>query len=304
MDINHSELENIIIFDSKSILNNSINFKIYDLDGDIGGETYHTHDYMQIWYVSKGTCNHWINGKEYKMVKGDMFVLPPYVIHKVKPIEGENIHIIGCEFSARFFGNKFDDFTNIKELFDFAYIEPFLVSEELVRPKLNISGEAQNKVEGILRDMLNEYQSETKYYNMVIKADLLKLLAIIAREYGNSCGNKEQEEIFEKYRSAIVDSINYMHENFAEDLHLEDICKYSMMSKTYFCYIFKHLTGKTFTEYLIQIRIQKAIDLLVNTNMSVTKICYEVGFNDITHFCRTFKKAVGVSPKFYRKASI
>ncbi len=304
MSINHSELENILFFDSNSMLNNSIHFKVYDLDKNIGGETGHTHDYMQIWYVSKGTCIHWINGKEYKMVKGDMFVLPPYVVHKVKAIEGENIHIIGCEFSARFFDNKFDDFTRIKELFDFTYLEPFLVSEDMVKPKLNVSGEAQNLVESILKDMLKEYQSEKKYYNMVIKADLLKLLAIIAREYGNSYENKESEEIFEKYRSAIVNSISYIHENFAEDLHLEDICKHSMMSKTYFCYIFKHLTGKTFTEYLIHLRIQKAIELLVNTNMAITKICYEVGFNDVTHFCRTFKKAVGVSPKFYRKASV
>ena len=74
-----------------------------------------------------------------------------------------------------------------------------------------------------------------------------------------------------------------------------------MMSKTYFCYIFKLLTQKTFTEYVSDLRIKKSLELLQNTDMSITRICYEVGFNDVTHFCRVFKKSVGLSAKKYRK---
>lgn len=304
MVMSSSEFSNIELFNSDIMFNKPIYFKIYELEGNIGGEIDHTHDYMQIWYVRKGMCSHWINGKEHRMVKGDMFILPPYVVHKVRPIEGEDIHITGCEFSARFLNNKFDDFTKSREFFDFAYLEPFLVSEDMVKPKLKISGEAQTVVENILKGMVKEYNTENKYFQMIIKADLLKLLTVIAREYSNNCENRESEELFEKYRSAITDAIKYIHENFCEDLHLEDICKRSMMSKSYFCYIFKHLTGKTFTEYVIHLRIQKAINLLDSTSTTVTKICYEVGFNDVTHFCRTFKKMVGVSPKYYRKAAL
>lgn len=297
------EIKNIILFDSESNFSKSIPFKIYESEGNVSGEIDHTHDYMQIWYICRGVCNHWINNVEYKMVRGDLFILPPYVVHKVKPIEGEDIHIIGCEFSARFFDERFNDFNKSKELFDFAYLEPFLVSEDMVKPKLNLSAEAQLKVEEIMKEMLQEYNGQNKYYDMIIKADVLKLLAILSREYSNNTP-RESQEIFDKYRSAILDAINYIHDNYNEELHLEDICRYSMMSKTYFCSIFKSLTGKTFTEYLIHLRIQKALDMLVKSNVPITKICYDVGFNDVTHFCRTFKKIVGVSPKYYRKASL
>jgi AraC-like DNA-binding protein len=76
------------------------------------------------------------------------------------------------------------------------------------------------------------------------------------------------------------------------------------MSKTYFCYIFKSLTGKTFTEFCTELRIHKAIELLNTTDMPITEICFNVGYNDVTHFCRTFKKTVGISPKLYRKARL
>lgn len=305
MSINSFIPNNIDFFESESNFKKSFPFKIYELkNGRNSGDTTHTHDYMQVWYICRGVCNHWINGKEHKMVKGDIFVLPPYVVHKVRPVKGEDIHIIGCEFSARFFNDKFNDFVKDREFFDFAYLEPFMVSEEMVKPKLNLSGEVQLVSENLMKDMLKEFNNENKYYNMIIRADLLKLLSIVAREYSSITENKDTKDTFDRYRSAITDTIKYIHDNFAEELHLEDICKYSMMSKTYFSYIFKELTGKTFTEYLISLRVQKAMELLVDTDMSTTKICYEVGFNDVTHFCRTFKKIVGVSPKYYKKATI
>jgi len=292
---------NICFFDSRSNFKKKIPFKAYLLDGQMCGITEHTHEYMQIWYVCKGVCSHWINNIECRMVKGDLFVIPPYVVHRMKKIEDEDIKIIGIEFSTDLISNGFDDFTKNRGFFDFAYIEPFLVSQDMVKPKLVLSNEAQIEVEKLTMEMLREYNSEDKYYELFIKANLLKLLAVIAREYAKTSEDKESDEIFDKYRNAILNSIQYIKKNFNQDIHLDDVCKYSMMSKTYFCYIFKSLTGKTFTEYLTELRIQKALELLNATDTPITEICFSVGYNDVTHFCRTFKKKVGVSPRLYRK---
>jgi AraC-type DNA-binding domain-containing proteins len=291
-------------FDSKSIFKKSIQFKTYTLEGRAAQIPEHSHDYMQIWYVCSGTCTHWINDKEQKMVRGDLFVIPPYIVHKIKPIVDENVRIIGLEFSTNFIDDRFEDYTKNKGFFDFAYLEPFLVSEEMVKPKLALSTDAQVEVENLMKEMLNEYNSENEYFELFIKANLLKLLAIIAREYSRSPENKESNEIFEKYRSAIFNSIQYIQDNYTKEIHLDDVCKHSMMSKTYFCYIFKSLIGKTFTEYCTELRIKKALELLTTTDNSITEICYNVGYNDVTHFCRTFKRVVGVSPKIYRKAEL
>lgn len=301
-------MENILMKDNKAdfftpkmMFQKPINFKVYMLD-DLKNSGYieHFHSYMQIWYVCQGICSHWINNKCYRMVKGDIFVLPPYVVHKTVLDDEKGVKVIGCEFSAEFFDNKLEEFTRDSNFFDFAFLEPFLVAEDKVRPKLSLTASVQDEVERLMNNMLNEYNEEKLYYEKFLKADLLKLLAIVAREYEGSINKKESGELLDKYRTAIINAIKYINNNYTEDIHLDDICKYSMMSKTYFCYIFKMLTQKTFTEYLLDLRIKKALELLQTTDISITKICYEVGFNDVTHFCRTFKKIVGVSAKSYR----
>lgn len=299
MDESWFRMKDIEFFNAETYLK-KIPLKVYKMDGSVPFIKDHTHDYLQLWYVCKGGFIHSINnGKEYKMVKGDLFVLPPFVVHRVKPLPDEGVVIIGCEFMPQFINNSFENMNKTGDFFDFAYLEPFLVSEDMVRPKLNIVGDIQAQVEDILEEMLREYVNENRYYDILLKGDLLRLLALVVREYKREGQNNENGEIFEKYREAIRNSMNYIREHYNQELRLDEICKHSMMSKTYFCYIFKHLTGKTFSAYLTDLRMQKAMELLLDTKMSITEISYQVGFNDVTHFCRMFKKIVGVSPKRY-----
>lgn len=95
--------------------------------------------------------------------------------------------------------------------------------------------------------------------------------------------------------------VAYVNESFSCPIRLEDAYRKAAVSKTYFCYLFKHFTEKTFSDYLTQTRIQEALRLLSETDRPIASICFDVGFNDVTHFCRTFKKSVGVPSNYYRK---
>ena len=75
-----------------------------------------------------------------------------------------------------------------------------------------------------------------------------------------------------------------------------------MLSPSYFSYLFKSITSKTFTEYLNTLRIASTQQLLKTTDKLILDICYEVGFNNVNHFNRMFKQSVGMSPKQYRNA--
>jgi AraC-like DNA-binding protein len=68
----------------------------------------------------------------------------------------------------------------------------------------------------------------------------------------------------------------------------------------YFCKMFKKATGLKFTDYVSRIRVEKAKNLLLNRNLRVSEIAYEVGFQSLTHFNRVFKKILGLSPTEYR----
>jgi YesN/AraC family two-component response regulator len=92
----------------------------------------------------------------------------------------------------------------------------------------------------------------------------------------------------------------YIQQNQAEDLSLGQVAKAVNTSTFYFCKLFKKVTGLNFTDYVSRVRIEKAKNLLLNPNLRVSEIAFEVGFQSLTHFNRVFKKIIGQSPTEYR----
>ncbi len=92
----------------------------------------------------------------------------------------------------------------------------------------------------------------------------------------------------------------FMQEHKSDSISLSEISKFLNVSTYYFCKMFKKATGINFTEYLSRIRIEKAKNLLLNPNLRVSEIAFEVGFQSLTHFNRVFHKIVGQSPTLYR----
>jgi AraC-like DNA-binding protein len=86
----------------------------------------------------------------------------------------------------------------------------------------------------------------------------------------------------------------------AEDISLGQVAKAVNTSTFYFCKMFKKVTGINFTNYVSRTRIENAKNLLLNPNLRVSEIAYEVGFQSLTHFNRVFKKVIGQSPTEYR----
>ena len=111
---------------------------------------------------------------------------------------------------------------------------------------------------------------------------------------------KFKETIVQKYGKNIRNTIKYINENYMNELLLEDMCMYALISRTYFCIAFKEITGMTFSKYVVTARIEKAKEILRDTDLQIGAICHKVGFNEVSHFCRTFKKVEGISAKTYR----
>ena len=95
--------------------------------------------------------------------------------------------------------------------------------------------------------------------------------------------------------------LKYIRENFASDITLDDMSAVAGLSCKYFCKFFKDMTGTTPVNYLMTYRIERAARKLIASDLSVTKIAYDCGFNDLSYFIKIFKTFKGVSPKEYRK---
>lgn len=97
------------------------------------------------------------------------------------------------------------------------------------------------------------------------------------------------------------ETVTFIKNNYATDLKSRDICERFNYSRSYLSHEFKILTGKSFKEYLFDVRLEKAKRLLRYSNLSVTEIAFSVGFSDASYFSNVFKIKVGKSPLAYRK---
>jgi AraC-like DNA-binding protein len=98
----------------------------------------------------------------------------------------------------------------------------------------------------------------------------------------------------------IANARKFITEHYAEDLSLGQVAKAVNASPFYFCKMFKKITGINFTDFLSRVRIEHAKNLLLNQNLRVSEIAFEVGFQSLTHFNRVFKRIIGQSPTEYR----
>jgi YesN/AraC family two-component response regulator len=134
----------------------------------------------------------------------------------------------------------------------------------------------------------------TPQYNSVVK-----LLSIFAQHL-SMVSNRIFVEQQNSELPVITRAKEYIQQNQTEELSLGQVAKAVHTSTFYFCKLFKKATGLNFTEYVSRLRIEKAKNLLLNPNLRVSEIAYEVGFQSLTHFNRVFKKFIGQSPTEYR----
>ncbi|HTL59544.1 MAG TPA: helix-turn-helix domain-containing protein [Candidatus Limnocylindrales bacterium] len=98
----------------------------------------------------------------------------------------------------------------------------------------------------------------------------------------------------------ITKAKEYIRTHQAEELRLGQVAKAVNTSTFYFCKMFKKVAGVNFTDYLSRVRIEKSKELLLNPNLRISEIAYEVGFQSLTHFNRVFKRILGQAPTDYR----
>lgn len=104
----------------------------------------------------------------------------------------------------------------------------------------------------------------------------------------------------------IVDkAIRYIDQHYGESgLSLLEMTEHLAVSVSHFTSLFKEHTGKTFVEYLTEVRIEKAKQRLINTDLMLYRVASDVGYDNPTYFASTFKKHVGITPKQFRKLHV
>ena len=154
---------------------------------------------------------------------------------------------------------------------------------------------------GVQNDVneLREAYFDTRVLSSRQHESVVKLLAIFA-EHLSMVSNQIVVREQHAEPPVVARAKQFITEHQTEELSLEQVANAVHTSKFYFCKMFKKATGINFTDYLSRVRTERAKNLLLNPNLRVSEIAYEVGFQSLTHFNRVFKRILGRSPTDYR----
>lgn len=130
------------------------------------------------------------------------------------------------------------------------------------------------------------------------------IMEILSVTEENMCEyEKFLERSMSESRNEVAAVKNYIYQHYEEDLNLETLAEKVYLSSGYLSFIFKKETGMNLNRYIRVFRMEKAGELLKNTNMKVAQISEKVGFSNVSYFCRSFREFYGRSPESHRKGS-
>lgn len=262
----------------------------------------HNHQFFQICYVMKGSCIHRVNGREAVLVKGDLFSIPPFYEHALDVIPGKDVLLAQLDFMPVLLDDSLRSFEDIESFVHFAFIQPFVEFNDRLLPQLNLSYEGQQQMEAMVAEIRGELERKQVGYPLVVKSLIQKLLVMAGREYLAFMEEKRGPAGLQANRAYFEEAVAFIQNRYHEEITLTEAAAKATMSTAYFSTMFKQLKGKTFVTYLNELRLGEAMKLLKETDRSVEDIARSIGYNNVTHFHRMFKRTAGVTPAEYRKS--
>ena len=155
-----------------------------------------------------------------------------------------------------------------------------------------------------LQQLVNQFIQESREQKAGYKHLLESLSTQIIVELLRHTDNNISEKMNRRETGArlnILKVVEYLHDNFNQDFTNEELLDIANLSPYYFIRLFKKETGRTPQQYLVELKIDKAKELLAFSNYSVTEICFLCGFSEHSHFSKVYKKFTGLTPLNYRK---
>jgi iron complex transport system substrate-binding protein len=143
--------------------------------------------------------------------------------------------------------------------------------------------------------MLNELQNKEPGYEVFLKNKLEEIIIFLTRKYSQISIPKAKSLV------RIGKAINFIENNFHQNIYIQQLADISFMSIRNFQRIFKDATSLSPNDYLLELRIQNASRLLTETDYAVYDVSDRVGITDWFYFSKAFKKKFGISPVKYRK---
>jgi AraC-like DNA-binding protein len=159
----------------------------------------------------------------------------------------------------------------------------------------------QSGIRNMVKEELFNAILDSLCYYMKYPADAANTrLALVMTQLFSSLLLDAMDRCAPRHPEWFVSAVDYIERNYQKEITLEDLCKHLQISKPHFHRIFAEYTNKSPYQYILDFRIQKAKELLSDPLLQVKFVSREVGFNNVNHFIKHFKKITGVTPGQYQ----
>lgn len=259
----------------------------------------HAHDFIELVYVVQGEGLHLIDRFPYEVRAGDMYSIHPGERHAIEHLNGSGIEIINVLFVPQSLAGCLPGDQEMPGTL--AFITPFMDGSSRLPRKMTLSAEQSSAIVGILEDMIAETKDEDSGSPLLIRFKLMELLVLLSRFYEKretikqvsyACGG--HEILTRRVRV-------FLEDHFHQKLTLAYLAQVFNLSERHLGRVFKQETGRSVNEMLQHIRIERAKQMLHETNRSMEVVAESVGFANASFFSRLFSRIVGATPGEYRK---
>ena len=265
---------------------------------------YHCHEFLELFYVLEGQTEQVINGMRFHIKKGDICLIPPNVKHSISVFDSSII--LNILIRQTTFEDIFSNFLRTENILSAFFLSNMYSSKAPdyiifhTDPQNEPHKQTDDKVRKLILGMYEENMNPDSFSQDMLQAELHRLFIILLRQCSSSY---ELPPDVNKNTMLRFDIIRYIQEN-RFDISLYKLADTFHFTPQYASKLIKQLTGKTFTEIVLNMRMERACSLLSDTKIPVGDIAWQTGYINPEHFIRTFKKKYGVTPGEYRHNTI
>ena len=260
-------------------------FVIYNKEFDLNNLSYiscHWHNEIEIVYCYSGSLIYTVNNKQYILNKTNAVMVNKNIIHQADMADKSKWYAI--LFNPKFIYG-FEE-CSIKNVFNnIGFDSIFIDNPEFIK---------------LIQKLINDYfLPDSPLKPLKVKRDLINVYTEILDDAYHHQRLKEFKPTSEMIKVKAM--LDYIYANYKKKISIDDIAKEVGSCRSEVCRIFKDALNTSISDYILKLKLEKSITLLMSDNLTITEIAEQSGFNSSSYYAEAFKKIIKMTPREYKR---
>jgi len=253
----------------------------------------HGHEYSELNLVLDGEAIHRTDFEDYKIERGDVFVINGHHRHGFE--QAKNLRVVIVQYNPFFFFSDQDELEEMMGYHGLFDLETRTPKARKFRQRLKLFGKQLFKAESLGHALIEEFNRKEEGYKISIRGLFLQLTVKLCRSYAESHKEKNVTVV------SMAQIMAYIRKHFHSNIRIEALAEIAKLSPSQMQRQFKTIYDTTPVHLINKLRVDKACQLLQQTQLELKDIASVVGYSTPSFFSAQFKQILGVTPREYRQ---